>query len=184
MFVVNLITFIVLRKINTTEINTSIEVAEPSQDQLESEICDKNTYTPEQYVILKQTGMNAEMWNTLLEIFGYTKFMPFSNNLCNDNYTVRSISSAIGARSHIFHCVFVNRNGLGIIQRNRSRFRNHLSFVMWSVSCSHKCITCISNAMATIFFGCKQYHYSVGVIQSVFQTIQTNFNVKLQLCGI
>lgn len=65
----NLIAFIVLRKITTTEIDTSIEEAEPSQNQPESEICDENTYTPEQYVILKRTGINAGISNTLLGMF-------------------------------------------------------------------------------------------------------------------
>lgn len=65
MFVVNLVALIVLRKITITEIDASIEEAEPSQNQ--SEICDENTYTPEQYVILKRTGTG--MTNSFLGIF-------------------------------------------------------------------------------------------------------------------
>lgn len=69
MFAVNLIAFLVLRQITTTEIDTSIEEAEPGQNQPESEICDEITHTPEQYAILKRTGMNAGMTNVFLGIF-------------------------------------------------------------------------------------------------------------------
>lgn len=76
MFVVNLISFVVLRKITTAGIDTSLEEAEPSQNQPESEICDENTYTSEQYVILKRTGMNnAELSNTLLGILVFHLYL-------------------------------------------------------------------------------------------------------------
>lgn len=75
MFIVNMIVFIVLRKISAVEVNTNIEETEPSQNQPESEICDENTYTPEQYVILKQTGINMRISDPLLGIFEFHLFI-------------------------------------------------------------------------------------------------------------
>lgn len=55
MFLLSIIVFIVLRKLTIITEEVDLEDAEP-QTVSESESTTENTYTPEQYVILKRTG--------------------------------------------------------------------------------------------------------------------------------
>lgn len=57
MCLINIITFFILRKLTSSLDGFNVEDAEPTQAVSESESIEENTYSPEQYAILKRTCM-------------------------------------------------------------------------------------------------------------------------------
>lgn len=158
MFILSITFFVVLKKLTAPVVSEDVEESATTSPNTSPEPAteDEDSYSPEQYVILKRTGTHIF---SLIFFFSLKFCMRLnlsmnllrfnSNILCNGHASVCCNAAAISAKCGVLPRFFVDSHCLGMVQRNRSRFCDSLPNSWCTTDSSHKCAVGVSNTMAT-----------------------------------
>lgn len=162
MFITTIAAYVILRKLTAPlPVEDIEENATPSTSGApDTEEDEGPSYTFEHYLLLKRTGKLNQFYSLHVCDLFFLNIeiciaLCFSDFLCNGYTFGCRHPSTVRSECDLFHHIFANRNRLGIVQRNRSRFCHSLSSSCRFIGDSYQCTASISNPMATRISRCQ-----------------------------
>lgn len=165
MFITTIAAYVILRKLTAPPPIEDIEEnATPSTSGApDTEDDEGPSYTFEHYILLKRTGKlnhlkclrSVHVCDLISSRRNICIGLCFSDFLCNVYTSGCCHSSTIRSECDLFYHIFANRNRVGAIQRNRSRFCHSLSSSCRFIGDTYQRTVGISNPMATGISRCQ-----------------------------